>query len=38
MIEEVANSNIPEIVVSTNTAFDEEIKKTVKILEKLKKK
>ena len=38
MIQEVAKSNIPEIVVSTGTAFDDEIKKTVKILEKSKKK
>ena len=38
MIEEVCSSDIPEIVVSTGTAYDEEIKKTVEILEKSKKK
>ena len=38
MIEEVAQSDIPEIIVSTGTAYDEEIEKTVKILETSKKK
>lgn len=38
MIQEVANSKVPEIVVSTGTAFDDEIKKTIKILEASKKK
>ena len=37
MIQEVANSKVPEIVVSTGTAFDDEIKKTIKILEASKK-
>lgn len=38
MIEEICLSNIPEIVISTGTAYDEEIKKTVEILNKSKKK
>ena len=38
MIEEVAQSDIPEIIVSTGTAYDHEIEKTVKILDSSKKK
>ena len=38
MIEEVAQSSIPEIIVSTGTAYDDEIEKTVKILDSSKKK
>ncbi len=38
MISEVANSKIPEIIVSTGTAYDDEILKTINILNNSKKK